>query len=68
MLWKDCIPFWLVFSSDMSVSKTVAASYLAASEDKLKEVASFIREVVFKAFKSSKEMPCSPTIDDIEKM
>ena len=52
----------------MSVSKTVAASYLAASEDKLKEVASFIREVVFKAFKSSKEMPRSPTIDDIEKM
>lgn len=54
MLWKGCISFWLVFSSDMSVSKTAAASYLAASEDKLKEVAIFIREAVFKAFKSSK--------------
>ena len=55
--WKGCISFWLVFSSEMSISKVVAASYLAASEDKLKDVATFIREVVLKAFKSSKEMP-----------
>ena len=45
-----------------------AASYLAASEDKLKDVATFIREGIVKAFKSSKEMPWPPTIDDIEKM
>ena len=52
----------------MSISKAVAALYLAASGDKLKDVATFIREVVLKAFKSSKEMPWPPTIDDIEKM
>ena len=46
----------------------VAESYLAPSEDKLKDVATFIREVILKAFKSSKEMPWSPITDDIEKM
>ena len=66
--WKGCISFWLVFSSEMSVSMAVAESYLAASEDKLKDVATFIREVVLKAFKSSKEMSWPPSIDDIEKM
>ena len=66
--WKGCISFWLVFSSEMSVSKEVAAPSLAASDDKLKDVATFIREVILKAFKSSKEMPWPPTIDDIEKM
>ena len=48
----------------MSISK---ASYLAASENKLKDVATFIKEVVLKAFKSSKEIPWPPTIDDIDK-
>ena len=52
----------------MSISKVVAASYLAASKYKLKDVATFIRKVVLKAFKSSKEMLWPPTIDDIEKM
>ena len=46
----------------MSISTVVAASYLAASEDRLKDVATFIREVVLKAFKSSKQMPWPPTI------
>ena len=52
----------------MSISKAGAASYLAASGDKLKDMATFIREVILKAFKSSKEMHWPPTIDDIEKM
>ena len=66
--WKGCISFWLVFSLEMSISKAIATSYLAASEDKLKDTATFIREVAFKALKSSKEMPWPPTIDDIEKI
>ena len=52
----------------MSISKAVATSYLTASGDKLKDVGTFIREVVLKAFKSSKEMPWPPMIDNIEKM
>ena len=68
VLWKDCISFWLFFSSEMSASKAVAASYLAASEVKLKDVATFIREVILKAFKSSKEMPWPSAVDEIEKM
>ena len=55
--WKGCISFWLVSSWEMSISKAIAASYLAASGDKLKDVATIIREVVLKAYKSSKEMP-----------
>ena len=62
--WKGCISFWLVFSSETSISKAVAA----ASEDKLKDIATFIREVVLKAFKSSKEIPWFLSIDNIEKM
>ena len=65
---KGYISFWLGFSSEMSISKAVAASYLAASQDKLKDVGTFIREVVLKAFKTSKEMPRVPTVDDIERM
>ena len=53
--WKGVISFCLVFSSEMSVSKAVAASYLTASEVKLKNVATFIREVDLKAFKSLKK-------------
>ena len=53
--WKGFISFCLVFSSEMSVSKAVAASYLTASEVKLKNVATFIREVDLKAFKSLKK-------------
>ena len=68
MSQKGCISIWLVFSSEMSISKAVATSYLTASGDKLKDVGTFIREVVLKAFKSSKEMPWPPMIDNIEKM
>ena len=51
----------------MSISKAIAASYLAALEQNLRDVATSIREVL-EAFKSSKETPWSPTIEDIEKM
>ena len=35
--WKGCVSFWLVFNACMSISSAVAASYLAASEDKIKD-------------------------------
>ena len=46
--WKGCISFWLVFSSVVPISKAITASYLAASEDKLKDVVTFMREVALK--------------------
>ena len=64
MLLQDYVSFWLVFS----FSQAVAGSYLETSEDKLKDVAIFIKEIVLKAFKSSKEMPWHPIAGDIEKM
>ena len=57
-----------MFSSELSISKAVAASYVAASEDKLKDTAAFLREVILNAFKNSKEMHWPPSVDDIEKM
>ena len=64
--WQGCVTFWLVFSSELS--KAVAASYLAASEDKLKDTAGFLREVILNAFKNSQEVPWPPSVEDIEKM
>ena len=67
VVWQGCVSFWLVFSSELSISKAVAASYVAASEDKLKDTAAFLREVILNAFKNSKEMHWPPSVDDMRR-
>ena len=66
--WKGCVSFWLVFSSSMSISSAVAASYLAASKDRIQETALYLKEVIERAFKASKELPWPPTVEDISEL
>ena len=65
---KGCVHFWLVYSSELSTSNAVAASYLAASKDKLSDTAVYLRGVILEAYKKSKEMPWPPTIEDIQRI
>ena len=65
---KGCVSFWLVYSSKLSTSNAVAASYLSASKDKLSEAAVYLRNVILEAFKKSKEMPWPPTAEDIQRI
>ena len=60
--------FWLVYSSKLSTSNAVAASYLSASKDKLSEADMYLRNVILEAFKKSKEMPWPPTAEDIQRI
>ena len=68
VVWKGCLSLWQVFISDISIAKAVAVSNLTTSEYKLKDVATFMKKVVLKAFESLKEISWTPAVDDIEKM
>ena len=63
--WKGCVSFWLVFNACMSTESAVAASYLAASEDNIKDTALHLKEVIENAFKNSKEMSWPPSVENI---
>ena len=63
--WKGCVSFWLVFNATMSAESAVSASYLAATVDKIKDVALHLKEIIETAFKKSREMPWPPTVEDI---
>ena len=58
----------LVYSSALSTSNAVAASYLAASKDMISDTAAYLRGTILEAFHKSKEMPWPPTIEDIRQM
>ena len=66
--WKGCCSFWLVFSSEITAAQAATASYKAASEDKLKDTATFLRESILKAFRETKELEWPPTVESIAKL
>ena len=66
--WRGCVSFWLIFSSEITAAQAAAASYMAASEDKLKDTATFLRDVILKAFRESKELEWPPTVESIERL
>ena len=63
--WKRCVPFWLIFSSKIPIAEAVAASYLLASKDHLKDRAKYLQDSIFNAFIKSKEMTWPPTLEDV---
>ena len=55
VILKGCVSLWLVYSKELSISTAVAASYLAASEDKIEDTAAVLRNLILNAFEGSKE-------------
>ena len=63
--WKGSVSFWLTFSSKIPIAEAVAASYLLASKDHLKDRAKYLQDSILNAFIKSKEMTWPPTLEDI---
>jgi len=62
----DAISFWLVYSSNITVSNALARAYTLGSTDKYQNVALLLRQNILQAFKESKDQPWPPTADDME--
>ena len=43
---KNCLPFWLVYSTEINVDDAIASSYRLARKDQLEEVALYLRSVI----------------------
>ena len=59
-------PFYLVYSSSISVDDAVKESYLLASKDSIRDVALLLRVMIQKAFSESKELPWPPPASTLE--
>jgi hypothetical protein len=59
-------PFYLVFSSNISVDEAVTQGYQLASRDAVKDVALLLRGVIKKAFEESKDLPWPPPASALE--
>ena len=46
----------------------MAASYLLASKDHLKDTAKYLRDPILNAFRKSQEMTRPPTLEDVKKL
>ena len=46
----------------------MAASYLLASKDHLKDTAKYLRDPILNAFRKSEEMTWPPTLEDVKKL
>ena len=66
--WKGCVSFWLIFSSKIPIVEAVAASYLLASKDNLKDTTKYLRDSILNAFRKSKEMTWPPTLEHVKKL
>ena len=53
----DAISFWLVYSSNITVSNALARAYTLGSTDKYQNVAHLLRQNILQAFKESKDNP-----------
>ena len=53
----DAISFWLVYSSNITVSNALARAYTLGSTDKYQNVALLLRQNILQAFKESKDQP-----------
>ena len=60
--------FWFIFSSKLSVAKAVAAAYLLATKDHLKDAATYILESTLNAYRKSKEMQWQPTLGNVKQL
>ena len=58
----------MIFRSKISIAEAVAASYLLASKDHLKDTAKYIRDSILQAFRKSKEMTWPLTLEDVKKL
>ena len=58
----------LSFNSELSVVKALAASYLLATKDHLKDTATYLRESILHAYRKSKVMPWPPTLEDVKQL
>lgn len=62
----DAISFWLVYSSNITVSNALARAYTLGSADKYQDVALLLRHNILRAFRESKDLPWPPIADDME--
>ena len=62
----DAISFWLVHSSNITVSDALIRAYTLGSTDKYQDVALLLRHIILQAFKESKDLPWPFTADDME--
>lgn len=62
----DVIAFWLVYSSNITVSDALERAYTLGSTDKQQNVAFQLRQIILDAFSESKDLPWPPTADDLE--
>lgn len=63
---KGCLSFILIYSNRITVVDAVAFAYKLGARDKFTDVALFIRGLIQRAYKESKELPWPPTLDDLE--
>lgn len=59
-------PFYLVYSSSISVGETITQANNLASNDAIKDVALLLGGVILRAFKETKELPWPPPASDLE--
>lgn len=59
-------PFYLVYSSSISVGEAISQIYNLASKDAIKNVALLLRGVILRSFKESKELPWPPSANDLQ--
>ena len=60
------ISFWVVYSSDITISNAIAQAHTIRSTDIYRETALLVRPKILKAFRKSKDLPWPPTTDDLK--
>ena len=53
-------PFYLVYSSEITIGEAISEAYRLASKDSVKDVALLLRGIILRAFKETKELPWPP--------
>ena len=61
----DAITFWLVYSSNMTVSDALSGAYSLGSTDKYQDVSLVLRGGILKVHRECPELPWPPTADDM---
>uniref|UniRef100_UPI00358F9AD5 uncharacterized protein n=1 Tax=Myxine glutinosa TaxID=7769 RepID=UPI00358F9AD5 len=62
----DVISFWLVHSSNITVSNALARAFTLGSTNKNQNVALQLRQGILQAFRECKDQPWPPTAEDME--
>lgn len=68
----DCVPFYLVYSKDISVQEAINNVYQLASKDSIKEVALTLRSLILRSYSVYKDMkenntlPWPPSASDLK--